>query len=513
MKYHGGLVQVVPKIYIVFWGYGLSNGDPDGVQSYLMSFMTAVGGSTWLNTVTQYYADINHNLEFITNPTGQLQGTWNDNSPIPSKPTDQDIAKEAYKLAQHFNYYGFDAAFIVATAHNHNTPGFGKGKGEFCAWHNFATTAKGPISYTNFPYIPDAGHACGAGTVNHPGTLDGVSIVGGHELAESQTDPFLDAWYDPKGHSTGEIGDKCLWENLQEIPFGNQAFFPTQPLWSNVADGCVQSQSTFSYTGNGQNFGVPANVYDVTVSASGAAGGLGAPGSFVIATIPVKPGDRLEILVGSAGGNTGTGPGGFNGGGNGASPCYFGICGGGGGASDVRRGGDQLTNRVLVAGGGGGVGAGTTSFPGGAGGAAGGSIGTSGDSGTGQYAGGGGSGGTQNAGGTGGAAGSGYSGCSPGSAGAAGTLGLGGNGGAGGYPTPGPTSTPGGGGGGGGGGYYGGGGGGGAGCMSGGGGGGGGSSYIEKGATHPHDTAGGGMSGDGYMFVSWCLASPCKLLQ
>ena len=45
------------------------------------------------------------------------------------------------------------------------------------------------ITYTNLPYITDAGSSCGEDSVNgSSGTLDGVSIVEGHELAEAITD-------------------------------------------------------------------------------------------------------------------------------------------------------------------------------------------------------------------------------------------------------------------------------------------------------------------------------------
>jgi serine protease len=93
------------------------------------------------------------------------------------------------------------------------------------------------------PYQPDAGYSCGAHAVNSSsiGVNDGVSIVGGHEQAETETDPQLNAWFDASG---SEIGDKCAWVNLQDTAFGGSTIgtneFATQPLWSNSANGCVQ---------------------------------------------------------------------------------------------------------------------------------------------------------------------------------------------------------------------------------------------------------------------------------
>ncbi|MEA2718422.1 MAG: hypothetical protein QOJ39_286, partial [Candidatus Eremiobacteraeota bacterium] len=36
-----------------------------------------------------------------------------------------------------------------------------------------------------------------------------------------------------------ENGDKCAWVNLINNP--NAGGYPTQPLWSNANNGCVQS--------------------------------------------------------------------------------------------------------------------------------------------------------------------------------------------------------------------------------------------------------------------------------
>jgi 6-phosphogluconolactonase len=121
---------------------------------------------------------------------------------------------------------------------------------------------------------------------------------------------------------------------------------------SASAAGCAtvgsQVTCTFSYNGtngtNGsaQSFVVPPGVTQVTIQAWGASGpdipapvnGTGGLGGHAGATVPVTPGETLQIRVGS---NRG-----FNSGND-----------GGGGATDVRQGGDTLTNRTVVAGGGG----------------------------------------------------------------------------------------------------------------------------------------------------------------
>jgi serine protease len=89
--------------------------------------------------------------------------------------------------------------------------------GGFCAWHDYngdstlsggpVTSPYGDIAFTNLPYIPDQGSSCGANFVNSNGPLDGVSIVEGHEYAETSTDQNpAGGWTDSSG---AENGDKC----------------------------------------------------------------------------------------------------------------------------------------------------------------------------------------------------------------------------------------------------------------------------------------------------------------
>ena len=200
----------------------------------------------------------------------------------------------------------------------------------------------------------------------------------------------------------------------------------------NKAHGKKHSQ-TFSYTGAEQNFMVPKRITNVTVTASGASGGLegftskyqnsgsGGLGGRITATIPVTPGETLDIFVGGAGDYGGLYAG-YNGGGEGGSAySCSGICGwGGGGASDVRQGGDSLADRVVVAGGG--AGAGTDYRTGGylTGGYGGGKVGSAGEGSGGS---GGGGAGTQSSGGSGGHGGK--KGCCRGGGGASGALGQG----------------------------------------------------------------------------------------
>jgi serine protease len=220
---HGGPVQTAPKVYLDFWGWGTGS-DPSGEQTYLTNFLKSIGGTSWLSTVNQYGAS--------SSPV--LAGTWKHTATLAAHPTDAAIQRQAARAATHFNTGTSDnVEIVVATPTGHNTSGFGT---QFCAYHG-TVSADPNITYTNLPYMTDAGGSCGEDSVNgSSGTLDGVSIVEGHELAETLTDPLLNAWFDSSGQ---EIGDKCAWINLQDITT-SAGQFAVQPLWSNSAGGCVQ---------------------------------------------------------------------------------------------------------------------------------------------------------------------------------------------------------------------------------------------------------------------------------
>jgi serine protease len=234
LTYHGGPVQTNPKIYIVFWGsaWNTSSGDPNGVATRLKAFMGIVGGSRWNNSTTQYTQS---GGAHVGNQTGSFAGSYVDTtSSPPARPTQSQMAAEAAKAAARYGNYTASAAYIVALPHGIKPSGFGT---QYCAYHSSTTAAGHTIAWTNDPYFPDAGASCGAGSVNSPGTLDGVTIVGGHEQAETETDPFPNTGWLDSGN--GENGDKCAWVNLINNP--NAGGYPTQPLWSNATSSCVQS--------------------------------------------------------------------------------------------------------------------------------------------------------------------------------------------------------------------------------------------------------------------------------
>jgi hypothetical protein len=254
----GGIgVEPAPKIYLVVWGSQWNSNDPSGEVAILNNFYGGVGGSSWLNTVTQYCEGVAKGTVFCNgagtaagNQAGMLAGIWYDNaSAAPSKPSQSNIASEAVRAAQHFGNTtaasNAGVQYVVATSTRNSSSGFGT---QYCAYHSSTSaTGLGNVAYTNLPYITDAGASCGA-NFNALGPLAGITIVSGHEAAESVTDPFPNTgWLDSVG---SEIGDKCAWiatgaAGASQNVTISTGTFPVQSLWSNAASsdkgGCVIS--------------------------------------------------------------------------------------------------------------------------------------------------------------------------------------------------------------------------------------------------------------------------------
>jgi hypothetical protein len=260
LSYHGGTAGVgvetgADKVYLVYWGSQWNSNDPSGEAATQQNFFTGVGASSWNNSVTQYCEGVASGTVFCNgagkaaaNLTGVLGGTWSDNaSAAPGSPTQSQLAAEAVRAAAHFGntsaVSNTVAQYVISTATGNNSSGFGT---QYCAWHSSTSSSSGNIAYTNMPYITDAGASCGA-NFNGLGPKAGITIVGGHEFAETETDIFPNGgWLDSSG---AENGDKCAWISSGQGASANITLstgtFAVQSLWSNAfnggSGGCVLS--------------------------------------------------------------------------------------------------------------------------------------------------------------------------------------------------------------------------------------------------------------------------------
>jgi Putative Ig domain len=297
LTYGGGIAGVgvtsgAPRVYLVFWGsqwgthgtkvvgantYDTYSGDTKGMAPDLEAFFSGLGtnSETWSGVATQYCQGVAvgtfscpANVPHVGYPSGgAFAGAWEDtSSAAPHQATAAQLATEAENAAGHFGNTtqasNANNEYFIVSPTGTQPDGFNTPSGNFCAWHDYTGDSSigtvnqpnGMLAFTNMPYVTDAGASCGENFVNagSAGTLDGVTIVGGHEYTETITDQFpAGGWTDSSG---SEIGDKCAWISSGQGAAQNVTLatgsFAIQSMWANDfnggSGGCEVSHSIFS---------------------------------------------------------------------------------------------------------------------------------------------------------------------------------------------------------------------------------------------------------------------------
>src|SRR5258708_833022 len=301
-----GVTSGAPKVYLVFlgtqWGtegtnsngYATFTGDPRNAAPYIQAWIKGLGTNSelWSGVMTQYCdgsqvavgaTSCPSGAPHVGYPSGALAGIWYDNSAAwPSQASGKQLAAEAVKAAGHFGNSppasNRSAKYVILSPTGTHPDGFKTPSGGFCAWHDYngdttlsgggaAPSPYGDIAFTNMPYVADLGASCGANFVSN--SLDGCSIVGGHEYAETLTDQNpAGGWVNNTGSSfTGqENGDECAWISSGQGAAALVAFSTgscaMQSAWSNDTNRCEISHPIVSGSG-----GTPTANF--TYSASG----------------------------------------------------------------------------------------------------------------------------------------------------------------------------------------------------------------------------------------------------
>jgi hypothetical protein len=326
MNYQGGISGVgvttgKEQVYLVFWGsqWGSSstngNGDltfandSEGFAPYLQEYMKGLGtnNETWDGVATQYCQGVpiatqicpTSNTQHVAYPTGgALAGVWADTSAAsPQAATGHQLGVEAVNAATHFGNLtqasNRNTQYVIVSAHGTDPDDYQQNG--FCAWHDYTGDSSldgggavpspdGLLAFTNLPYLTDLGYSCGQNFVNpgSAGTLDGVSIVEGHEYTETITDQYpAGGWIDASGE---EIGDKCAWINSgpgQAIDLAlATGSFAVQSMWANDdnadAGGCESSHpivtnpspNTVTVTNPGSQTGTVGTAVNLQIQAS-----------------------------------------------------------------------------------------------------------------------------------------------------------------------------------------------------------------------------------------------------
>jgi serine protease len=296
LSYGGGVSGVgvttgAAKVYLVFWGsqwgtsgtdangYTTLTGDPQHTAPILQGFFKGLGtgSETWSGVMTQYCQGVATGSQtcpagsaHVGYPTGgALAGVWVDTSAAaPAQATGKQLGTEAVAAAGHFgnttSTANRNAQYVILSPTGTHPDGFNTVSSNWCAWHDYTgdtslsggapSSPYGPLAFTNMPYVTDMGSSCGSNFVNSgaAGVDDGVTIVEGHEYAETITDQFpAGGWTDLTGE---ENADKCAWISSGQGAAQNIALttgsYPVQSTWANDynsgSGGCEVSHAVVS---------------------------------------------------------------------------------------------------------------------------------------------------------------------------------------------------------------------------------------------------------------------------
>lgn len=289
VSYNGGSVQHDPHVYLLLWGPQWQASSPD--TEYLASFYQGLGvgpQDTW-SAVTGQYGDGSGHPAF---GGSVLEGVFQDATAPPADVSETDLTAEADAFVTGQGVTDLPAAQVVIASQSGtcfgdgfagNPAGCSSSLPAYCGWHSSSGLGE---TFTNLPYQLDAGYSCGEDFINagSAGAYDGFSVVGGHEYAESITDPApYGGWWDSSDNvSGGEVADKCAWAGElwgTPDPAGDVTLstgsFAMQSLWSNAAGGCVMSAPATAppaVTGVSPDHGPAAGGTAVTVTGTGLSG-------------------------------------------------------------------------------------------------------------------------------------------------------------------------------------------------------------------------------------------------
>jgi HYR domain len=252
----GGPVMRNPTNYLIFWQPPNRAAFPAGYVAAIEKFFNDVGGTPFYNIVTEYGDSSGAPVpnatalgapSFVDTTTAAPSG----NDGTTANPlTDADIQNEVTvalaanpawaRPSVNVEYFVFTPSDVDECFNATNCfATSGEPNGTFCAYHTFFG------SNTIYAYMPfaSAGSCFGSpSSFPNGATVDVVLSAVSHEMIESNTDPFLDAWKGPDGLDD-EIGDKCAFLYGYVAPDGtnivlNGDRYQVQIEWSNAVTGC-----------------------------------------------------------------------------------------------------------------------------------------------------------------------------------------------------------------------------------------------------------------------------------
>lgn len=215
IEYHGGAVMAAPagnKVYLIWYGTW-----PDSAAKSLVStFVTDLSNSKYWAINNGYTNSAKKKVSKVLTLGGQATDDYSQGHT--NLTTSSIAASVTAAIGSNALPKDEDGIYVVLTSSDVTVNGF---KTNFCGWHTHTSVGGSNIK---FSLVGDAGGASACTpqqtSPNGNARIDALLSVLAHELAETVTDPNLDAWYDSKGD---ENADKCAWDFGKTLTLGNGA--------------------------------------------------------------------------------------------------------------------------------------------------------------------------------------------------------------------------------------------------------------------------------------------------
>jgi hypothetical protein len=226
---HGGEVAPRTRTFALWWG-DRSLYPPD-VETTAEALLGGLNGSSYFGIAEQYFRGARATTKFA--------GSARDSSPPPSVAADasmNNIGPAACRALASLGVAPASGDVVVVFGSAGIT--FPPGSHPYCGWHSWWV-----CDGTNVPviFIPNPGRTggcIGAGQLISCNSASDVAnatstfIV--HELMESITDPYINAWFDGNAQ---ELADKCV-GSFGCVHLGTMTF-QIQGAYSNAIHGCA----------------------------------------------------------------------------------------------------------------------------------------------------------------------------------------------------------------------------------------------------------------------------------
>jgi len=224
LVHHGGKINAVPVVKLIFWGSSWVSAPGDKISGMDL-FYKGWTGSGYANIQTEY-SGTNGQVSSAINYQGYVVDG--------SAPTGIDtgtIINEVCAQISNPDPSG-NGYYVVYTE-------LKRGSAGYCGWHSYGSCKGVPVQFA-FIFNLDGDSGCVSGSPPaNPGwqmstAVHAMAGVSAHELAEMITDPDVSSgWFDSSGM---ENGDKCAWTFAAANPvFSNGITWRIQGEWSNAA--------------------------------------------------------------------------------------------------------------------------------------------------------------------------------------------------------------------------------------------------------------------------------------